>query len=59
MATKERMNISISADTRDRLKAYEETRHTTVSQAITDWIWSQPIKGENTAGTEMEKKNDD
>jgi hypothetical protein len=53
---KEHLNISVSQDTKDRLQAYIEENHkASISQAITDWIWSQPLKSEK-AGTEMEKK---
>lgn len=41
---KKRINISLSEDTLERLKLYAQANHTTVSQAITDWVWS--IKNE-------------
>lgn len=44
MRTKEAMTLSFSAETKARLKNYAEQNHKTVSQAITDWIWAQPIK---------------
>lgn len=50
MENKERVNISISPDTRERLKQYAYENHKTVSQAITDWIWSVKIKGDNIRG---------
>ena len=40
---KRRVNISLSEDTANRLKNYALNNHTTVSQAITDWIWSVDI----------------
>lgn len=50
MANKKRVNISISQDTEERLKQYAFENHTTVSQAITDWIWSVKVRGENIRG---------
>lgn len=44
MRYKETMTLSFSAETKSRLRAYAEQKHTTVSQAITDWIWSQPVQ---------------
>lgn len=44
---KKRINISVSLDTEKRLKQYASENHTTVSQAITDWIWSMDVKIEN------------
>ena len=43
MRTKMRVNISIDEATSERLKQYAADHHTTVSQAITDWIWSQKV----------------
>lgn len=43
---KKRINISISEDTEERLKQYAFEHHKTVSQTITDWIWS--VRVENT-----------
>lgn len=37
------MNLYFSTDTIERLRKYAENHHTTVSQAITDWIWEQEI----------------
>lgn len=52
MRKKDIMTISVSAETKARLKAYAEQKHTNVSQAVTDWIWAQPVKGD----TEVEEK---
>ena len=41
-----RVNISIEEDTHERLKQYAFENHTTVSQAITDWIWNVKVKNE-------------
>ena len=43
---KQTVNISLAADTRARLRTFAAENHTTVSQAITDWIWRQPLKSE-------------
>lgn len=37
---KVRVNISVTAETHQRLKDYANLKNTNVSQAITDWIWS-------------------
>ena len=47
---KQRINISLSPDTADRLKQYAWEHHTNVSQAITDWIWSAKVKNEQSRG---------
>jgi hypothetical protein len=47
---KQRINISLSSDTADRLKQYAWEHHTNVSQAITDWIWSAKVKNEQIRG---------
>gem|GEM_PF-1668705 len=38
------MNISVSRDTKQRLQEYARENHTTVSQVITDLIWSTNLK---------------
>ncbi len=45
---REMMNISLSPDTKQRLKLYAIRTHRSVSQVITDWIWNQPMKEDNT-----------
>lgn len=47
---KQRINISISPDTAERLRQYAWEHHSTVSQAITDWIWSAKVKKEQICG---------
>ena len=47
---KEQMTLSFAQDTKDRLKAYAEERHTNVSQLITQWIWSVELKSEKESG---------
>lgn len=37
---KVRVNISITKETKQRLKNYADYKNVSVSQAITDWIWS-------------------
>ena len=41
---KQRINISITPDTAERLRQYAWEQHKSVSQAITDWIWSEKVK---------------
>lgn len=50
MVSKKRVNISITPDTEERLKQYAYENHKNVSQAITDWIWSVKVSGENIRG---------
>ena len=41
---REMMTISLSPDTKARLITYAREQHKSASQAITDWIWQQPVK---------------
>lgn len=50
MVNKKRVNISITPATEERLKQYAYESHKNVSQAITDWIWSVKVSGENIRG---------
>lgn len=50
MANKKRVNISVTPDTEERLKQYAFENHKSVSQAITDWIWSVKVTNENIRG---------
>lgn len=47
---KKRVNIYLSVDTIDRLKQYAWENHTTVSHAITDWIWRTKVKNDQLRG---------
>ena len=47
---RERVNISLTPDTVERLKMFAWENHTTVSQAITDWIWSAKVKNDQIRG---------
>lgn len=38
------MTLSFTPDTKARLKAWAKQQHTTVSAAITQWIWAQPVQ---------------
>lgn len=38
------MTITVSPETKARLKAWAKQTHTTVSGAITQWIWAQPVQ---------------
>lgn len=50
MVNKKRLNISVTPDTEERLKQYAWENHKNVSQAITDWIWSEKVKGDSIRG---------
>lgn len=52
MRNREMMTISLSPDTKKRLKAYAEQTRRSVSQAITDWIWAQPVKEDDPGAKE-------
>lgn len=54
---KTRVNVSLSEDTAQRLKQYAWEHHKNVSQAITDWIWSEKVKNDQVRG-QMTIKND-
>lgn len=47
---KKRVNIYLSADTVERLKQYAFENHTSVSHAITDWIWRAKVKNDQVRG---------
>ena len=53
---KKSMNIYISADTIERLRQYAADHHTTVSQAVTDWIWKQKVSGSDSRDKVEEKR---
>ena len=36
--------LSMEPETKERLRAYADQNHTSISQAITDWIWKQPVR---------------
>lgn len=50
MNDKKRVNIYISYDTADRLKQYAWEHHTSVSHAITEWIWKARVKNDQIRG---------
>lgn len=47
---KKRVNIYVSVDTAERLKQYAWEHHTSVSHAITEWIWHTKVKNEQVRG---------
>lgn len=47
---KKRMNIYLSEDTIERLKQYAWENHTSVSHAITEWIWHTKVSNEQIRG---------
>lgn len=47
---KKRVNIYLSEDTAMRLKQYAWENHTSVSHAITEWIWHTKVRNEQVRG---------
>lgn len=47
---KKRVNIYLSEDTIERLKQYAWEQHTSVSHAITDWIWHTKVRNDQIRG---------
>lgn len=45
-----RVMISLEEETIDRLKQYAEDNHTTVSNAIRQWIWKQKVTNPQVRG---------
>lgn len=41
---KERLNITLDADIKEKLRQYAEENKTTVSQAITDWVLKLKVR---------------
>lgn len=44
------LNLSVTPDTAERLRLYAWENHTSISQAITDWIWTAKVKGSQVRG---------
>ena len=40
------IKISMDPETRERLSAYSQERRCSVSQLVTEWIWSVQLKAE-------------
>lgn len=49
-AQKVHVNLSLSEDTAERLRQYAWENHTSVSQAVTDWVWNTKVKYEQIRG---------
>lgn len=47
---KVKVNLSLEESTAERLKQFAWENHTTVSQAVTDWIWSAKVKNAQVRG---------
>lgn len=47
---KQRINISVTEDTAERLKQFAWENHSSVSQTVTNWIWSAKVKNEQIRG---------
>lgn len=44
MTNRVMMTISLTPETKERLNAFAKQTHRSASQAITDWIWQQPVE---------------
>jgi hypothetical protein len=49
---KQRVNISLTEDTAERLRMYAWENHKTLSQAVTDWTWAAKVKNSQIRGQE-------
>ena len=47
---KTKVLLSLDPDTAERLKQYAWENHKSVSQAVTDWIWSAKVKNSQMRG---------
>lgn len=47
---KQRVNISLTEDTAERLRMYAWENHKTLSQAVTDWTWAAKVKNSQIRG---------
>lgn len=47
---KTKVLLSLDSDTAERLKQYAWENHKSVSQSITDWIWSAKVKNSQLRG---------
>ena len=56
---RERMHISLSPDTFVRLRDYAMYHHKSVSQSITDWIWSVRMPSDAGNTPPLVRINDD
>lgn len=48
--SKTRINLSIDADTLERLRQYAWENHATVSKAVTDLVWAAKVKNVQVRG---------
>lgn len=48
--SKKRVNLYLSEDTVERLKQYAWENHTSVSHAVTEWIWHTKVRNEQVRG---------
>ena len=39
--------LSVDPETKERLKVYAQQNRKSISQAVTDWAWTLPIKKED------------
>ncbi len=38
------VTLSVTIDTKERLREYAEQNRTSISHAVTQWIWSQSVE---------------
>ncbi len=57
-STNRNANIRLSMDpaTKTRLQKYAVQKHSSVSQLVTDWIWSVSVDEDDKTNTETEEK---
>lgn len=48
--SKTRINLSIDADTLERLRQYAWENHSTVSKSVTDLVWAAKVKNTQVRG---------
>ena len=47
---KEKLNLSLDEDIKEKLAQYAEEQHTTISQAVTDWILTLKVRNPQVRG---------
>ncbi len=47
---KQRLNLSLTEDTAERLRMYVWENHKTLSQTVTDWTWAAKVKNSQIRG---------
>lgn len=47
---KDRVNITLDSDIKEKLKQYADERHSSVSQVVTDWVLTLKVKDSQVRG---------